>query len=76
LNAAPQIHPLRKVMSRLSLHLPENNVPGPCQSDLISPIGRLNLSPSRGGMVSVPFAFTNFIFSIKWIDYIMLALFV
>ncbi|XP_051201872.1 uncharacterized protein [Lolium perenne] len=47
---APQIHPLRKVMSRLSLHLPENNVPGPCQSDLISPIGRLNLSPSRGGM--------------------------
>nr|XP_051222000.1 uncharacterized protein LOC127340269 [Lolium perenne] len=37
-------------MSRLSLHLPENNVPGPCQSDLISPIGRLNLSPSRGGM--------------------------
>ncbi|XP_051213680.2 uncharacterized protein [Lolium perenne] len=43
---APKMHPVAKFKSRLTLHLPENRAPDLCQSDLISPIGRLSLSPS------------------------------
>jgi hypothetical protein len=40
------MQPVAKVKSRLNIRLPENDVPGLCQSDLISPIGRMNLSPA------------------------------
>ncbi|KAM0879775.1 hypothetical protein ACQ4PT_034002 [Festuca glaucescens] len=46
---APEMHPLAKVKTRLSLHVPDNPDTGFCQSDLISPIGRMNLSPCPGG---------------------------
>jgi hypothetical protein len=46
------MHPVAKFKSRLTLHLPENRAPDLCQSDLISPIGRLSLSPSARVKVS------------------------
>jgi hypothetical protein len=46
------MHPVAKVKSRLSLHVPDNADTVFCQSDLISPIGRMNLSPCPGGKVS------------------------
>jgi hypothetical protein len=46
------MHPVAKVKSRLSLHVPDNADTIFCQSDLISPIGRMNLSPCPGGKVS------------------------
>jgi hypothetical protein len=46
------MHPVANFKSRLTLHLPENRAPDLCQSDLISPIGRLSLSPSARVKVS------------------------
>lgn len=44
---APAMHPVAKVKSRLKLCVPakEGSDSGLCQADLISPIGRINLSP-------------------------------
>ena len=50
--SAPEMHHVAKVKSRLSLHVPDNADTIFCQSDLISPIGRMNLSPCPGGKVS------------------------
>ncbi|KAM0918182.1 hypothetical protein ACQ4PT_008815 [Festuca glaucescens] len=46
---ALEMQPVVKVKSRLALHLPENCSSGFCQTDLISPIGRMSLSPSCVG---------------------------
>ena len=43
--AAPEMHPLVKVKSRLTIQLPESHPGTLGQSDLVSPIGRMNLSP-------------------------------
>ena len=49
----PQLAPLAKVRSRLTVQLPVGCQQDICQADLISPIGRINLSPSTGPKVSV-----------------------
>jgi hypothetical protein len=47
------MHPIPKFKARLTLHLPEDRGVDLCQSDLVSPIGRINLSPFSGGKVSL-----------------------
>ena len=49
----PELAPMAKFRSRLTVQLPivcERDI---CQADLISPIGRINLSPFTGPKVSV-----------------------
>ena len=49
----PQLAPLAKVRSRLTVQLPVGCQQDISQADLISPIGRINLSPSTSPKVSV-----------------------
>jgi hypothetical protein len=61
------MQPVAKVKSRLNIRLPENDVPDLCQSDLISPIGRMNLSPAPvvkvfiDSNIVVPLLFLSFV---------------
>ncbi|XP_047074064.1 uncharacterized protein LOC124683627 [Lolium rigidum] len=43
--SAPGHNPVAKVKSRLTINLPEDCIPVLSQDDLVSPIGRMNLSP-------------------------------
>ncbi|CAM0948324.1 unnamed protein product [Alopecurus aequalis] len=49
--AAPEPPVIRKVMSKLSIRVPEGCQEDFCQADLISPIGRIHLTPLSDGKV-------------------------